>query len=131
MSAAARGRAKSRSRAGARGSAARSRSRRKPAQRGRAKGRRRTKAQVRTRRRRVMAGGVVAAVVGVLAVTQFGIFDKAVKEITLPLRHEDVIRAQSAEKGVDAALIAAVIYAESRFVDQTSSAGARGLMQIT
>ena len=35
------------------------------------------------------------------------------------------------EKDVDAALIAAVIYSESKFSDQTSSAGARGLMQIT
>src|SRR4030095_10660074 len=34
-------------------------------------------------------------------------------------------------KNVDASLIAAVIYAESRFQDQTSHAGARGLMQIT
>jgi peptidoglycan lytic transglycosylase len=32
---------------------------------------------------------------------------------------------------VDAALIAAVIYEESKFRDQTSHAGARGLMQIT
>jgi soluble lytic murein transglycosylase len=60
-----------------------------------------------------------------------GFFEKAVREFTLPLRHEDIIRQQSAEKGVDAALIAGVIYAESRFRDQTSSAGARGLMQIT
>jgi len=57
--------------------------------------------------------------------------DKAVKEFSLPLRHEDVIRQQAAEKGVDAALIAAVIYSESKFSDQESSAGARGLMQIT
>ena len=42
-----------------------------------------------------------------------------------------MIRQQAAEKGVDAALIAAVIYSESKFSDQTSSAGARGLMQIT
>jgi len=42
-----------------------------------------------------------------------------------------VIRQQAAEKDVDAALIAAVIYSESKFSDQTSSAGARGLMQIT
>ena len=60
-----------------------------------------------------------------------GTFDKAIKELTLPLRHEDVIRQQADEKGVDAALIAAVIYAESKFEDQESSAGARGLMQIT
>ena len=55
----------------------------------------------------------------------------AVREITLPLRHEDIIRQQAAEKDLDPALIAAVIYEESRFRDQTSHAGARGLMQIT
>ena len=42
-----------------------------------------------------------------------------------------MIRQQASEKSVDAALIAAVIYSESKFSDQTSSAGARGLMQIT
>jgi soluble lytic murein transglycosylase len=56
--------------------------------------------------------------------------DKAVQEIALPLRHEDIIRQQAAEKGLDPALIAAVIYTESRFRDQTSAAGAKGLMQI-
>jgi soluble lytic murein transglycosylase len=61
----------------------------------------------------------------------FGEVDHAIQEPTLPLHHEDVIRQQAAEKEVDAALIAAVIYAESKFADQTSSAGARGLMQIT
>jgi soluble lytic murein transglycosylase len=74
----------------------------------------------------VAVGLVVGAVMGV-----FGDVDKAIQELTLPLSHEDVIRQQSAEKGVDAALIAAVIYSESKFSDQTSSAGARGLMQIT
>src|SRR4051794_28538224 len=57
--------------------------------------------------------------------------ERALLEVTLPLRHDDIIRQQASEKEVDAALIAAVIYAESRFVDQTSHAGARGLMQIT
>ena len=42
-----------------------------------------------------------------------------------------MIRQQAEEKDVDAALIAAVIYSESQFVDQTSHADARGLMQIT
>ena len=42
-----------------------------------------------------------------------------------------MIRQQAAEKGIDPALIAAVIYAESRFSDRTSRAGARGLMQLT
>jgi len=56
--------------------------------------------------------------------------DDAIREITLPLRHEDVIRQQAAEKNLDPALIAAVIYRESKFRDVTSSAGAKGLMQI-
>ena len=52
--------------------------------------------------------------------------------MTLPLRHDDIIRQQAAEKDLDPALIAAVIYAESRFRDeQQSHAGARGLMQVT
>jgi peptidoglycan lytic transglycosylase len=58
-------------------------------------------------------------------------FEHAVQEISLPLRHEDIIRQQARQKGLDPALVAAVIYAESHFRDQTSSAGARGLMQIT
>jgi soluble lytic murein transglycosylase len=70
----------------------------------------------------------VAIVAGMLLA---GTIDRAIQELTLPLKHEDVIRQQSREKGVDAALIAAVIYSESKFSDRTSSAGARGLMQIT
>jgi soluble lytic murein transglycosylase len=56
--------------------------------------------------------------------------DKAVKEISLPLRHEDIIRQQADAKNLDPSLIAGVIYVESRFRDQTSHAGAKGLMQI-
>ena len=89
--------------------------------------------KARVRRRRWLALGGVAVVlglvIGVLAVN--GTFDKAITELTLPLQHEDIIRQQAHEKGVDAALIAAVIYSESRFSDAESSAGARGLMQIT
>jgi soluble lytic murein transglycosylase len=89
--------------------------------------------QKRLRRRRRLALGAVAALAGLgLAVLiASGTFDHAIKELTLPLRHEDVIRQQAKEKDVDAALIAAVIYSESKFADQESSAGARGLMQIT
>jgi soluble lytic murein transglycosylase len=58
--------------------------------------------------------------------------EHAVDEIALPLRHEDIIRQQAREKGLDPALVAGVIYAESRFRDnQESSAGAMGLMQVT
>jgi soluble lytic murein transglycosylase len=87
----------------------------------------------RARRRRRLGWATAAVIVGLVvgALVVSGAFDKAIKELTLPLSHEDVIRQQSREKGVDAALIAAVIYSESKFVDQTSSAGARGLMQIT
>ena len=85
------------------------------------------------RRRQLLALGTTAVLIGVLAgaLIASGAFDHALQELTLPLRHEDVIRQQADEKQVDAALIAAVIYSESKFSDQTSSAGARGLMQIT
>ena len=89
---------------------------------------------IRKRRRRrlaVGAGVVAAAIVAVMLLGLPGKLDHAIQELTLPLRHEDVIRQQSREKGIDAALIAAVIYSESKFSDRTSSAGARGLMQIT
>ena len=87
----------------------------------------------RVRRRRWVALGGLAALVGLTlgVLVASGAFDHALKELTLPLHHEDVIRQQAAEKEVDAALIAAVIYSESKFSDQESSAGARGLMQIT
>ena len=87
----------------------------------------------RGRRRRWLAFGTGAAIVGLGAwvLVATGVFDHALKELTLPLKHEDIIRQQAAEKEVDAALIAAVIYSESKFSDATSSAGARGLMQIT
>jgi soluble lytic murein transglycosylase len=85
------------------------------------------------RRRRLFAGaaGVAAAAGAAMALGLVGDFGHVIQELTLPLRHEDIIRQQAHEKGVDASLIAAVIYAESRFSDQTSRAGARGLMQIT
>lgn len=85
----------------------------------------------RSRRWAVLGAGAVLLGLAVGVMVASGTFDHALKELTLPLRHEDVIRQQSAEKDVDAALIAAVIYSESKFQDQTSSAGARGLMQIT
>jgi soluble lytic murein transglycosylase len=59
-----------------------------------------------------------------------GPVENAVREITLPLRHEDIIRQQARDKGIDPALIAAVIYQESKFEDRTSGAGARGVMQV-
>lgn len=85
------------------------------------------------RRRRLLAGGaaVAAGLAAGVALGLFGKFGDVIQELTLPLRHDDIIRQQAEEKDVDAALIAAVIYTESRFEARTSSAGARGLMQIT
>jgi soluble lytic murein transglycosylase len=91
--------------------------------------RRRPRARIRRRR---LAAVVVVALLGVVcAALVSGLGEQAVREITLPLKHDDIIRQQASDKGLDPALIAAVIYEESRFRDQTSRAGARGLMQIT
>ena len=86
--------------------------------------------RVAMRRRVALLLAAVAVVAGSSAVLLPEV-DDAVQEVTLPLRHEDIIRQQAADKELDASLIAAVIYAESRFRDATSHAGARGLMQIT
>jgi soluble lytic murein transglycosylase len=93
----------------------------------------RTPAPARRRRLRVgrLLGLAVVVAAIAAAIVVFLLPSKVVQEFLLPLRHEDIIRQQSQEKGVDASLIAAVIYAESRFTDQTSEADARGLMQIT
>lgn len=55
---------------------------------------------------------------------------KAVNELGLPLQYQGLIRQQAAKKHLDPALVAAVIYAETKFDARTSSAGAQGLMQI-
>jgi soluble lytic murein transglycosylase len=81
------------------------------------------------RRALLVLGSLVAATVLLLTIVR-PFADKAVQEIALPLRHEDIIRQQAADKGLDPSLIAGVIYVESRFRDQTSRAGAKGLMQI-
>ncbi len=92
--------------------------------------RRRARSRARGRRRLLLAA--VLAVAGLaLVVALLPTMRNAAQELTLPLRHEDIIRQQAREKNLPPDLIAGVIYAESRFSDQTSHAGARGLMQIT
>jgi soluble lytic murein transglycosylase len=91
---------------------------------------RRTVYRAGARRRRalgVLGGLAMAALVAVLVAP---LFQKAIRELTLPLAHADIIRQQAAEKHLDPALIAAVIYAETKFDARTSPAGALGLMQI-
>ena len=84
----------------------------------------------RRRRRAAFAilGVALAGAVGFVVLEP--IVHDAIIEITLPLRHEDIIRQQARQKDLDPALVAAVIYRESKFRDQTSAAGAKGLMQI-
>jgi soluble lytic murein transglycosylase len=77
---------------------------------------------------------LVAAAVGVVGALILNRIDveDAIREVTLPLRHDDIIRQQAEEKDLDPALIAAVINEESSFSsEQTSHAGALGLMQVT
>src|SRR4249919_3327325 len=80
-------------------------------------------------RRALVILGVAVLVIATVAVVA-PMLHRAVREVTLPLRHEDIIRQQAAAKRLDPALVAAVIFAESKFRDQTSPTGAKGLMQI-
>jgi soluble lytic murein transglycosylase len=74
-----------------------------------------------------VAAVALAAVIVVLLVSEA---DEVVSRLGLPLTNASVIRTQAAEKHLDPALIAAVIYAETKFDPRPSAAGAQGLMQI-
>jgi soluble lytic murein transglycosylase len=118
------------------GSSVRATLRRSSRSSGRSQRRRTTPAKTRRRSQRrrralVIGGTLIIGALGGFLLANSDRFQRTLEEFTLPLRHEDIIRQQSADKGVPADLIAAVIYSESRFRDQTSHAGARGLMQIT
>jgi peptidoglycan lytic transglycosylase len=86
--------------------------------------------RVAARRRRALFAVIVIVAAIVATVLALPLFQKAVTEFNLPLQHEDVIRQQAADKHLDPALIAAVIYTETKFDPRPSSAGAQGLMQI-
>jgi len=89
----------------------------------------RRKAAARRRRRAIMAVIAGAAVV-VLVVMALPLAKRAVNDLGLPLDYSSVIRQQAAQKHLDPALVAAVIYAETKFDARTSPAGAEGLMQL-
>ena len=78
----------------------------------------------------LIAGTALVVAVFVFAINRINV-GEAIREVTLPLRHDDIIRQQADRFDIDPALLAGIIYHESRFRDQTSHAGARGLMQIT
>jgi peptidoglycan lytic transglycosylase len=82
------------------------------------------------RRLRLLLATGAALAVGIAVILSLPLFQKAVNEFNLPLTNADVIRQQAAEKHLDPALIAGVIYAETKFDPRPSAAGAQGLMQI-
>jgi soluble lytic murein transglycosylase len=86
--------------------------------------------QAARRRRRTALGLLLAAMTVAGIVLALPLAQRAVNDLSLPLDYPGVIRQQAAEKHLDPALVAAVIYAETKFDARTSSAGAQGLMQI-
>src|SRR5205085_5058679 len=80
--------------------------------------------------RRALGGVAAVALAALLAALIASQVDRAVRQLGLPLTQASVIRQQAAAKHLDPALVAAVIYAESKFDPRPSSAGAQGLMQI-
>jgi soluble lytic murein transglycosylase len=73
---------------------------------------------------------VVLAVLAIVAVIVVPAVKQIEHALSLPLRYTSLIRAQARDKHLDPALIAAVIYAETKFDARTSPTGALGLMQI-
>jgi soluble lytic murein transglycosylase len=76
---------------------------------------------------RMLLAFAVVAVLGIVIVSRI---EHMSSTEGLPLSDATVIREQAAEKHLDPALIAGVIYAETKFDPRPSSAGALGLMQI-
>jgi soluble lytic murein transglycosylase len=80
--------------------------------------------------RRTFGVWLAIAAVALCGVIVASVLREGPDSLTLPLSDASIIRQQAAEKHLDPALIAAVIYAETKFEPRTSSAGAEGLMQI-
>jgi soluble lytic murein transglycosylase len=75
-------------------------------------------------------GGVVVGAAVIVLLLALPLAKRAVNSLGLPLQYSSVIRQQAAAKRLDPALVAAVIYAETKFDPRTSPAGAVGLMQL-
>lgn len=82
----------------------------------------------RRRRAVVVAALVLLVIVGVVRLLPLA--QRAVNDLGLPLNYASIIREQAADKHLDPAMVAAVIYAETKFIPRTSSAGAEGPMQL-
>lgn len=90
--------------------------------------RRRNSAARRRRRAVVVAALAVLVIVGVVGLMPLA--QRAVNDLSLPLNYASIIREQASEKNLDPALVAGVIYAETKFLPRTSAAGAEGPMQL-
>lgn len=82
------------------------------------------------RRHPVLLTLILLAVLALALTLILPLAKRAIEHFQLPLEYSTIIRRQASEKRLDPALIAAVIYSESRFRPRTSPTGARGLMQI-
>ena len=97
---------------------------------GSAAGRRRAAELRRRRRRRVLGAALVLGLIAVVVVLTMPLAKRAVNAFGLPLRYSATIRQQAAEKHLDPALVAGVIYAETKFDPRNSPTGAVGPMQL-
>src|SRR2546422_3518624 len=77
---------------------------------------------------RVGAGAVIAGPLAVVTLTNPPWYER----IRYPLRYSEYVRVHAGRHSLDPALLAAVIYQESKFQSGAkSSSGAIGLMQLT
>jgi len=83
--------------------------------------------------RRVVVGSLLVALVGCTAALYAIVVEPPwFERIRYPLRYSEYVRVHARENGIDPALLAAVIYQESKFdAGAESRSGAIGLMQLT
>lgn len=83
--------------------------------------------------RRLVVGSLLVALVGCAAAFYVVVSQPAwFERIRYPLRYSEYVRVHARENGLDPALLAAVIYQESKFdAGAESNSGAIGLMQLT
>ncbi|MGD1049629.1 MAG: lytic transglycosylase domain-containing protein [Solirubrobacteraceae bacterium] len=82
------------------------------------------------RRRRAARAAALLVVLASVVVLALPAVRRIVRDLTLPLAYTSLIRQQARVEHLDPALIAAVIFAETKFDARTSPTGALGLMQI-
>ena len=80
--------------------------------------------------RRRVAAIVMVAGLAVIAAIAWPLLHREANDLGLPLADVAIIREQAQDKHLDPALIAGVIFAETKFQPRTSPTGAEGLMQI-